>query len=538
MNCFEDIELVIDYIENIITMDDVIYKEMNCESINTTCATGEIYMSAISKLTGVPSGLYQRIFSYICGISMSEYVRKRRLTLAGHDILHNKSSVINIAIKYGYDSHSAFTRAFKEQFGVPPTSLTKDIYQEGAYRRLTFQEDKESYYVMKGRRIMANIVKIDYVEMEEQLLIGIAKSEGMDAPALWGKYFEGGYSERLGALEDYQSEVITEDYIGIGYATDFKDDKSLGNEYVIGRYYKLGTPVPDNMISRIIPKSIIARAQIRGKNLDDIINSAYILINDMAKKNGYNIDYKHFYWTEVYTYDRYCIPADKKEEIILDWYMPCIKEIDKRKLREISAKEHYDNLIEDNNDPVKDPEPLKAYMDKWDGSRFLDQLGDIEHGSILEIGVGTGRLALKVLEQNCKCFVGIDISEKTIKRAEENLAGYTNCCFRLGDYLTKELDRTFDIIYSSLTFFHIRDKVRAIQKTWELLNENGKFVLSIEKNTQGYLEYGQYKVKLYPDELDQTVKLLKECGFTQLYTAETDFAYIVSAIKAGSKLVK
>lgn len=537
MNCFEEIELVINYIESII-MNTGIYNDVDYESVNHIGSTGDIDMSAISKLTGVPSGLYQRIFSYICGVSISEYVRKRRLTLAGNDILHNKSSVINIAIKYGYDSHSAFTRAFKDQFGVPPTSLTKDIYQVGAYSRFTFQDDKDSYYVMKGRRIMADIVKIDYVEMEEQLLIGIAKSEGMDAPKLWGKYFEGGFSERLGALEEYQSEVITDDYIGLGYATDFKDDKSLGNEYVIGRYYKLGTPVPDNMISRIIPKSIIAKAQIRGKNLDDIINNAYILVNDMAKKNGYKIDYKHFYWLEVYTYNRYCIPADKGEEIILDWYMPCMKEIDKSKLREISAKEHYDNLIEDNNDPVNDSESLKEYMDKWDGSIFFEQLGDMADRSILEIGIGTGRLALKVLEKNCKCFVGIDISEKTIKRAEENLSRYSNYSLILGDYLTKEIDRTFDIVYSSLTFFHIRDKVRAIQNTWELLNENGKFVLSIEKNTEGYLEYGQYKVKLYPDELDQTVKLLKECGFIQLNTIETEFAYIVSAIKSGGKLVK
>jgi AraC family transcriptional regulator len=43
-------------------------------------------------------------------------------------------------------------------------------------------------------------------------------------------------------------------------------------------------------------------------------------------KNGYKLDYSNFYWSEGYTYERYCKPTDNgKEELILDWYMPCIK---------------------------------------------------------------------------------------------------------------------------------------------------------------------------------------------------------------------
>jgi AraC family transcriptional regulator len=120
---------------------------------------------------------------------------------------------------------------------------------------------------------------------------------------------------------------MTEDYIGLGYASDFKDDVSLGDEYIIGRYFKPGTPVPDKMISKVIPKCMIAKAQIKGKNLDDIIYNAYILIREMAQKNGYRIDSDHFYWSEIYTWERYCSPFEKgSEELILDWYMPCIKE--------------------------------------------------------------------------------------------------------------------------------------------------------------------------------------------------------------------
>jgi AraC family transcriptional regulator len=308
MNCFEEIELVIDYLE---------------KNIN------DVSMSDIARLTGIPSGLYQRIFSYVCGVSVAEYVRKRRITEAASKLLQcDGSSVIDIAMEYGYASHSAFTRAFKEQFGVPPTNLTSDIYRAQAFRRFSFQEEDENYYVMKGRRIMADIVKIEYAKVDARLLIGISKSRaGLGGHELWKEYFEGGYSELLGELEDNQCVDMTEDYIGLGYATDFQDDKSLGNEYIVGRYFRLGTKVPENMISRIIPEGTIVKAQIRGKNLDDIINNSYILINDMVQKNGYRMDYHNFYWSEVYTVERYCNPFESgRDELILDWYMPCIKD--------------------------------------------------------------------------------------------------------------------------------------------------------------------------------------------------------------------
>ncbi|MDE6111645.1 MAG: class I SAM-dependent methyltransferase, partial [Eubacterium sp.] len=56
---------------------------------------------------------------------------------------------------------------------------------------------------------------------------------------------------------------------------------------------------------------------------------------------------------------------------------------------------HYDLLIEENNDPVHDPEPLRIYMDKWDGQKFIDNLELNKNKTVLEIGVGTGRLAIK-----------------------------------------------------------------------------------------------------------------------------------------------
>ncbi len=86
---------------------------------------------------------------------------------------------------------------------------------------------------------------------------------------------------------------------------------------------------------------------------------------------------------------------------------------------------HYDLLIDENNDPVNDPKPLRDHMEKWDGQPFIDALQLYKSKSVLEIGVGTGRLALKVVPY-CKRFTGIDISPKTIERAKKHLGEYEN----------------------------------------------------------------------------------------------------------------
>ena len=149
--------------------------------------------------------------------------------------------------------------------------------------------------------------------------------------------------------------------------------------------------------------------------------------------------------------------------------------------------EHYNKLIDENNDPARDPKPLRDYMDKWDGGKFIDSMQLDKSKSVLEIGIGTGRLAIKVAPK-CKILYGIDISKKTIDRSAENLSMYQNINLICGDFMSFEFEEQFDVIYSSLTFMHIQDKLSAIQKIASLLTNNGLFVLSIDKNQNEYID--------------------------------------------------
>lgn len=198
--------------------------------------------------------------------------------------------------------------------------------------------------------------------------------------------------------------------------------------------------------------------------------------------------------------------------------------------KQFSIVSHYNSLIDEDNDPVHDPKPLKDYMDKWDGPAFIDKMCLDENKSVLEVGVGTGRLAIRIAPL-CGEFCGIDISPKTIERAQANLAGLRNISLVCGDFLSYEFDRSFDVIYSSLTLIHIEDKQRTIDKIAGLLSSAGRLVLSIDKNQSEYIDNGVRKIKVYPDKPDEMAGYIRTAGLTILDQYDTEFATIFVAQK-------
>lgn len=193
--------------------------------------------------------------------------------------------------------------------------------------------------------------------------------------------------------------------------------------------------------------------------------------------------------------------------------------------------QHYDLLVDEGNDPVQDPKPLQDYMDNWDGSLFINKMELNEKKSILEIGVGTGRLAVRTAPL-CGKLYGIDISPKTIERAKENLKGQNNVKLYCGDFLTFEFHETFDVIYSSLTFMHIEEKQEAIDKVAALLKDSGKFVLSTDKNQADFLDTGTRRITVFPDIPVETESYIFNAGFITVQHYETKFAHIFVAGKA------
>ncbi|MDT9717709.1 AraC family transcriptional regulator [Paenibacillus sp. ClWae2A] len=81
---------------------------------------------------------FQRMFPFITGVTLSEYIRRRRLTLAAFELQTTDSKVIDVAMKYGYDSPEAFARAFKNLHGIMPISARDTGVSLKAYPRMSF----------------------------------------------------------------------------------------------------------------------------------------------------------------------------------------------------------------------------------------------------------------------------------------------------------------------------------------------------------------------------------------------------------------
>ncbi|MEA4920046.1 MAG: AraC family transcriptional regulator [Clostridiaceae bacterium] len=100
--------------------------------------TAEIDCSEISRIMACPYAVFQRSFAPVTGIQLSEYIRRRRLSRAQEDLQNTTLRIIDIAVKYGYDSSDAFTAAFKRMHGITPQEARKLNTPLKFYPRLTF----------------------------------------------------------------------------------------------------------------------------------------------------------------------------------------------------------------------------------------------------------------------------------------------------------------------------------------------------------------------------------------------------------------
>lgn len=123
---------------------------------------------------------FQRMFSYITDISLSEYIRRRRLTLAAFDLREGGMKVIDVAAKYGYHSPEAFSRAFKSMHGVVPTMARNPNVPLKAYPKLSFHMFVDGnreirYQIMKKPAFEVCGIKADIVVDPERMQSQITK---------------------------------------------------------------------------------------------------------------------------------------------------------------------------------------------------------------------------------------------------------------------------------------------------------------------------------------------------------------------------
>lgn len=111
----------------------------------------DISYDRAAQIAGCSTYHFQRMFSYIAEVPLSEYIRRRRLTLAAFELQSGDIKVIDTAIKYGYESPEAFSRAFKKLHGIMPVSARDIGASLKAYPKMTFSITIKGDVEMKYR---------------------------------------------------------------------------------------------------------------------------------------------------------------------------------------------------------------------------------------------------------------------------------------------------------------------------------------------------------------------------------------------------
>lgn len=159
---------------------------------------GELDVKEAAQIAGCSAYHYQRMFSYLAGTPLSEYVRRRRMSLAAVD-LQNGGKVVDVALKYGYESPTAFNRAFQSVHGVAPSAAQKEGASLKAFPRISFTIS------IKGETEMEYRIE----KREEIRIVGVSTPLSKDleenfqeAPALWGRAATDGTVMRLAGMMD------------------------------------------------------------------------------------------------------------------------------------------------------------------------------------------------------------------------------------------------------------------------------------------------------------------------------------------------
>ncbi|MFK7692712.1 helix-turn-helix domain-containing protein [Paenibacillus sp. HJGM_3] len=153
-------------------------------------------IEAIAKAACSSSFHFHRMFHMWTGITVGEYVRKRKLTLAAQELAASSAKVVDVALKYGYDSPEAFSKAFRKIHGIAPSEARQSGVYLKAFPRLSF------HFWVEGDK------EVDYHIEEKEAFTVVGKSavitcgnEGRSRSWFWGECQRDGTLDMITCLD-------------------------------------------------------------------------------------------------------------------------------------------------------------------------------------------------------------------------------------------------------------------------------------------------------------------------------------------------
>ncbi|MDD3220289.1 MAG: AraC family transcriptional regulator [Lachnospiraceae bacterium] len=196
--------------------------------------TEELTVEKIAEQVCISPFYFQKGFSMLCGLTVMEYIRNRRLALAGGELAAGEAKVINVAMKYGYDSPDSFAKAFTRFHGVSPSTVRKDGTMIKSFAPLQLEISLKGGYLMDYKiekkesfTVLANEKRFNY------------ESAKQEVPSFWREHYASGKGQYICGM------------FGINV------DEQMGNEsfeYLIADIYDPTKEVPEGLVVKTIPE--------------------------------------------------------------------------------------------------------------------------------------------------------------------------------------------------------------------------------------------------------------------------------------------
>jgi AraC family transcriptional regulator len=209
----------------------------------------ELTVEAAARYAAYSPFYLQRIFYGLTDMPLSEYIRSRRMSLAGQELQTRGAKVIDVALKYGYETPESFQKAFQRFHGITPRAAKRP------HAKLMFMSPLQMNVSLKGGN------KMDYtIETKGPMtVIGFERrfafDKGIqDIPKFWEEFFGQGLMQRVNPL------------LGCCFDDGSKEDFP----YLIGDFCAEDAPVPEGMVKRTVPAFTWALFHTEGNQGKDI----------------------------------------------------------------------------------------------------------------------------------------------------------------------------------------------------------------------------------------------------------------------------
>ncbi len=259
--------------------------------------TEDIDINKIAEKAYVSSFYFQKIFHVLCGFTVGEYIRNRRLTLAAGELSSTDMKVIDAAMKYGYDSPDSFARAFTKFHGINPSAAKEQGIKLNSFAPLKIKLTLEG----------GTMLEYKIVEKEQFTVMGKSRkfdveTSYVEIPQFWEEHMKSG-----------ESTIVCGMY-GICAGSDGKHF-----DYLIADNYLPWTEIPSGYVTKVFPASFWAVFPCHGalpKALQEV--NTKIWSEWLPSCKAYKL-------AENYNIEMYTPPCENQEESYNEIWIPVEK---------------------------------------------------------------------------------------------------------------------------------------------------------------------------------------------------------------------